>query len=69
VPVPEGLDLDAWINEPEEEEEEEESEEEERPQGQVFVRDEPRRRALPEPTEQVTCSNGVCYLTSSLPRR
>ena len=26
VPVPEGLDLDAWINEPEQEEEEEDSE-------------------------------------------
>merc|ERR550525_1179001 len=38
VPVPEGLDLDAWINEPEEESEEEE-EEDEKSTDQVFVKD------------------------------
>ena len=38
VPVPEGLDLEAWINEPEEESEEEE-EEDEKSTDQVFVKD------------------------------
>ena len=50
VPLPEGLDLDAWINEPEEEEEDSE---EERGVG-VFVREEPevRRREVVELTEE-----------------
>merc|ERR1712098_13893 len=58
VPVPEGLDLDAWINEPEEEEGSEEEEEEGRGVvggGQAFVKDEPtpsRRREIQEPTEE-----------------
>merc|ERR1712172_358272 len=56
VPVPEGLDLDAWINEPEEEEEDEDSEDDMKSLGgQVFVRDEPeqqRRRPTVEPTQE-----------------
>lgn len=52
VPVPEGLDLDAWINEPEEESEEEE--EEEHVGGNVFVKEDPEavRRKVVEPTEE-----------------
>ena len=58
MPVPEGLDLDAWINPPEEDEEEEESEEEEEEErvlgGRVFLREEPeKKREVPEPTLQV----------------
>ena len=58
VPVPEGLDLDAWINEPEEESEEEE-EEEERVNGNVFVKDDPDavRRKVIEPTEEELLAN------------
>jgi len=56
VPVPEGLDLDAWINEPEQEEEEEDSEDDMKNLGgQVFVRDEPeetRKRTNVEPTQE-----------------
>ena len=56
--MPEGLDLDAWINQPEEEEEEEESEEEEEEErvlgGRAFLREEPeKKREVPEPTLQV----------------
>jgi len=52
VPVPEGLDLDAWINQPEEESSDEEPDS---LGGQVFVRDEPdtyKKRNIPEPTEE-----------------
>jgi len=52
VPVPEGLDLDAWINQPEEDSSDEEPDS---LGGQVFVRDEPdtyKRRNVPEPTEE-----------------
>merc|ERR1712130_87706 len=76
VPVPEGLDLDAWINEPEVEEEDEDSEDDMKSLGgQVFVRDEPeqqRRRTTVEPTQEElsaarssrlhTQSNDVNYL-------
>merc|ERR1719445_2878597 len=41
VPVPEGLDLDAWINEPEEEEESDEDEPETVNGGNVFVQEDP----------------------------
>merc|ERR1719516_194681 len=41
VPVPEGLDLDAWINEPEEEEESDEDEPEAVNGGNVFVQEDP----------------------------
>ena len=53
VPVPEGLDLEAWINEPEEESEEEE-EEDEKSTDQVFVKDdkEAARRKVVEPSEE-----------------
>merc|ERR1719410_2026611 len=58
VPVPEGLDLDAWINEPEEESEEEE-EEEVKVNGNVFVKDDPEavRRKVIEPTEEELQAN------------
>jgi len=52
VPVPEGLDLDAWINQPEEESSDEEPDS---LGGQVFVRDEPdtyKKRNVPEPSEE-----------------
>jgi len=52
VPVPDGLDLDAWINQPEDESSDEEADS---LGGQVFVRDEPdsyRKRNMPEPTEE-----------------
>ena len=55
VPVPEGLDLDAWINEPQEDSEEEEDEEEdERAGGDVFVKEdkEAARRKVVEPSEE-----------------
>ena len=59
VPVPEGLDLDAWINEPEEESEEEDEEEEGTVNGNVFVRDDPDavRRKVIEPTEEELQAN------------
>ena len=60
VPVPEGLDLDAWINEPEEESEEEEEEEEDgKINGNVFVKDDPNavRRKVIEPTEEELQAN------------
>ena len=56
VPVPEGLDLDAWINEPQEESEDEEDEEDEdeRLNGDVFVKEdkEAARRKVVEPSEE-----------------
>merc|ERR1712029_415385 len=54
VPVPEGLDLDAWINEPEEEESEEDDEPETVNGGNVFVKEDPDavRRKVIEPTEE-----------------
>ena len=54
VPVPEGLDLDAWINEPEEESEEEEEEDHGKVNGNVFVKEDPDavRRKVIEPTEE-----------------
>ena len=54
VPVPEGLDLDAWINEPEPEEESEEEEEDSNLGRNVFVKDDPEavRRKVVEPTEE-----------------
>ena len=59
VPVPEGLDLDAWINEPEEESEEEEEEEDGKINGNVFVKDDPDavRRKVIEPTEEELQAN------------
>ena len=54
VPVPEGLDLDAWINEPEEESEEDDEEEAEIVNGNVFVKEDPDsvRRKVVEPSEE-----------------
>merc|ERR1711971_1490438 len=52
VPIPEGLDLDAWINEPVVEESSEE--EQDSLGGQVFVRDdaESAKNKVAEPTEE-----------------
>ena len=52
VPIPEGLDLDVWINQPEEESSDEEPDS---LGGQVFVKDEQesyKKRNIPEPTEE-----------------
>ena len=63
VPVPEGLDLDAWINEPEEESEDEDDEDDgdRKVNGNinVFVKDDPDavRRKVIEPTEEELAAN------------
>ena len=79
VPVPEGLDLEAWINPPEEEGGSSEEEEEEggqvrrsrcRSRGcillKVFMREDQEKRVeVPEPSEQV-CHHSQPYLEQYL---
>jgi len=55
VPVPEGLDLDAWINEPAPESEDDEEEEMEENLAQVFFKEDKSaapRKSIVEPTEE-----------------
>jgi len=63
VPVPEGLDLDAWINQPEEESSDEEPDS---LGGQVFVRDDPadtyKKKVTQEPTEEELAASRVARL-------
>jgi len=63
VPVPEGLDLDAWINQPEEESSDEEPDS---LGGQVFVRDDPadiyKKKVAQEPTEEELAASRVARL-------
>jgi AP-3 complex subunit delta-1 len=64
VPVPEGLDLDAWINQPEEEDSSDD--EPDSLGGQVFVRDDPadtyKKKNIPEPTEEELAAVRVARL-------
>ena len=60
VPIPEGLDLDAWIN-PVPELSDTDEEEEEEKGGQVFFREEEKelKRNIPEPTSEVSLPPSV----------